>query len=87
MLYYCYLLLPIHLSLDFDVHIFVSSSYKNMYIGPLHFFIVRDPAAELVYPSSVCSKPNFYAYLLVFMIRRMYIDQVAYQNVAANILN
>jgi len=38
--------------------------------------LVRDPAAELVYPSSVCSKPM-----------RMYIYQVAYQNVAANILN
>jgi len=25
--------------------------------------LIRDPAAELVYPSSVCSKPSFYSYL------------------------
>jgi len=41
--------------------------------------LAYDPAAEFVYPS----KLNFYAF---FMIRRMYIYQVAYQNVAANIL-
>jgi len=31
--------------------------------GNTHTVIAEDPAAELVYPSSVCSKPNFYAYL------------------------
>jgi len=39
------------------------SFYFQSYIN-----IVRDPVAELVYPSSVCSKPNFYAYIYYYIL-------------------